>query len=409
MRWPARTPLAWSNLVHSKPKLLGALAGITFAVALMFMELGFQNALLDGMVQLAERLDGDLILVSRTTYSIGFKDPFSRRRLQEVRRFAEVERVSPVYVESTFGSWRHPGTGVRWPIRVVAFRLDDGVFLDPAVARRLEALRAPDTALFDARGKWWLYGGAVRPQWRPFEALAGNAGPTVGTVGELSGHAIRVVGTFDMGADLANDGTLLMSEENYRRVFGAGRPVPPDLLVDLGLIKVRPNVRADSARLRELRDAIDAALPDSVVACVKGDLIARERKFWEVNTPVGLIFFIGLVMGFIVGTVICYQILSSGISTYLREYATLLAMGYDRGFLVRVVIQQAIYLGVMGFVCGLGVASVIYAVVAWYTRMPFVFVPGRVASIFAATMAMCVASACFAARRLYRAAPAELF
>ena len=58
-----RVPLAWANLVHNKVKLAASLAGITFAVALMFMEMGFYNALLDGMVGLLRKLDADLIRV----------------------------------------------------------------------------------------------------------------------------------------------------------------------------------------------------------------------------------------------------------------------------------------------------------------------------------------------------------
>ena len=38
-----RVPLAWANLVHNKVKLAASLAGLTFAVALMFMEMGFYN------------------------------------------------------------------------------------------------------------------------------------------------------------------------------------------------------------------------------------------------------------------------------------------------------------------------------------------------------------------------------
>ena len=409
MRRMSRTPLAWSNLTHSKPKLLGSLAGITFAVALMFMEMGFQNALLDGMVRLVEKLDADLIIVSRSSYSFGFKAPFSRRRLQEVQRFADVEQVSPIYLDSNFSRWRHPLSGLRRSIRVVAFRPEDHVFLDPALASKAESLQATDTALFDVRGKWWLYGGAARSAWKIYEYLWSDDGPAAGTVSELAGRSIRLVGRFELGADLINDGTLLMSEENYRRYLGIGRPAAPDLLVDLGLIKLRPEVRADPLRVQRVLKEIDASLPDSVVVRAKPDLIAREKKFWLTNTPVGFVFQLGMIMGFIVGTVICYQILSSDISAYLREYATLLAMGYPRIFLVKVVIEEAIYLGLLGFTSGLIVAGGIYSAVEWCTRMPFVLDPWRIAMVFGTTMVMCVASACLAARKLYKAAPADLF
>ena len=36
-----RTPLAWHNLVHNKVRTAVAAAGVTFAVVLVFMQLGF--------------------------------------------------------------------------------------------------------------------------------------------------------------------------------------------------------------------------------------------------------------------------------------------------------------------------------------------------------------------------------
>ena len=48
-----RVPLAWKNLTHRKLRLLVAVAGITFAVLLMFVQFGFRAALLDSNTQIA--------------------------------------------------------------------------------------------------------------------------------------------------------------------------------------------------------------------------------------------------------------------------------------------------------------------------------------------------------------------
>ncbi|MEO0356655.1 MAG: DevC protein, partial [Cyanobacteria bacterium P01_A01_bin.3] len=40
-----RTPIAWLNLVHERSRLLVAIAGVSFAVLLVFMNLGFLGAL----------------------------------------------------------------------------------------------------------------------------------------------------------------------------------------------------------------------------------------------------------------------------------------------------------------------------------------------------------------------------
>ena len=49
-------------------------------------------------------------------------------------------------------------------------------------------------------------------------------------------------------------------------------------------------------------------------------------------------------MGFIVGSVICYQVLFSDISDRIGEFATLKAMGYSNLRLFRVVVMQGVYL-----------------------------------------------------------------
>ena len=61
----------------------------------------------------------------------------------------------------------------------------------------------------------------------------------------------------------------------------------------------------------------------------KAGLIAKEQGFWDHVAPIGTVFSIGVVMGFIVGLAICYQVLFSDISERLAEFATLKAMGYS--------------------------------------------------------------------------------
>ena len=66
MRRSARVPLAWLNLTHSKLRFLVSVLGITFAVVLMFVQLGFWRALLDSQTALINKLDADLVLVRQS-------------------------------------------------------------------------------------------------------------------------------------------------------------------------------------------------------------------------------------------------------------------------------------------------------------------------------------------------------
>ena len=68
-------------------------------------------------------------------------------------------------------------------------------------------------------------------------------------------------------------------------------------------------------------------------------------------------FGVGSVLGFVVGVVICYQILYMDVMDHLPQFATLKAIGYRDGFLRRVVLQEALILSLAGFLPGLIAAS----------------------------------------------------
>ncbi len=82
----SRVPLAWHNLTHDKRRLVVSVLGVAFAVFLMFVELGFLNALLDASVELIQQLNGELIVVSRARYALNVREPFTRRLLEQARR-----------------------------------------------------------------------------------------------------------------------------------------------------------------------------------------------------------------------------------------------------------------------------------------------------------------------------------
>ena len=72
---------AWLQLKYDKIRLLVAIAGIVFAVVLMFMQLGFRAALFDSAVRIHSSLRGDIFLISPRSTSLIAMKSFSERRL----------------------------------------------------------------------------------------------------------------------------------------------------------------------------------------------------------------------------------------------------------------------------------------------------------------------------------------
>src|SRR5262249_41872832 len=117
----------------------------------------------------------------------------------------------------------------------------------------------------------------------------------------------------------------------------------------------------------------------------------------------------GVVMGFVVGMAICYQVLYSDVSDRLAEFATLKAMGYSSGWLFGRVVEQAVYLALLGYAAGVVVSLLAFRAVHAATGLPMEFRPETAALVLFLTVLMCVLSACLAARRLVSADPAQLY
>ena len=130
---------------------------------------------------------------------------------------------------------------------------------------------------------------------------------------------------------------------------------------------------------------------------------------FDASEPNGVILRFGTIVGFIVGIIIVYQVLYSDINDHLSEYATLKAMGYgDRSLLV-VVIQEAIILGVMGFIPGFIASVGLYQLLSMLTRIPIAMKVSIAIQVFILTLVMSIVSGAIATNKLRSADTADVF
>ena len=119
----------------------------------------------------------------------------------------------------------------------------------------------------------------------------------------------------------------------------------------------------------------------------------------------------GLLIGVLVGLVIVYQVLSADVADHLREYATFKAMGYGPRFFLGIVLEEALVLGIFGFVAGcflIGTA-ILTVMGAVTTALPLGMTPGMAVTVFLGTVVFSALSGVIATRRLAAADPADLF
>jgi putative ABC transport system permease protein len=116
-----------------------------------------------------------------------------------------------------------------------------------------------------------------------------------------------------------------------------------------------------------------------------------------------------MVVAVTVGVIICYQILYTNVSNYLPQFATLKATGFTDAYLVGVVLEQALFLSVLGFLPALVAAQILFWYVSSQTGLLMFLTPPRIALVLLVTVAMCLISGAIAMRRILTADPAEVF
>lgn len=381
-----RIPLAWLLLTRQPVRLAVALAGISFAGILMFMQLGFRDALFDASVTVHKMFNTDLVLMSPRTKSSISMAGFPRRRLVQTLADPAVQGISPVHWNLLL--WRNPETRGTRSILALGFEPSDPLFNDPALTAKAALLTQKGRVLFDERS---------RNEFGPVASWF-RQGRTVES--EISGKRLRVAGLFAVGPSFGADGNLLTSSETFLSLL----PNTPPGSIELGLIRLRPGSDPEAVAQR-----LRASLPKDVIVYTRNGFIEMEKDYWRSSTAIGFIFTLGAGMGFVVGCVIVYQILYSDVSDHLPEYATLMAMGYKLTSLLGVVAREGFLLAVLGYLPAYGAGLVLYGVIKGATKLPVQMDPDRALVVFTMILVMCMGSAALAMRRLGDADPAEIF
>ena len=380
----AKISVAWANLVHERTRLLVAIAGIAFAVLMIFLNLGLMGVLIATSTKLYEQFNADLFLISSETLELSISKTFPRDRLYQVAGIDGVEQVMPLY--SDFLMWRNPETGVSSAIFAFGINPHDPVFLMPEFqgddARHI--LSQPETVFIDQLSL---------PEYGPKET---------GTVTEAARRRVTIGGTYALGAGLLANGTLIMGDLDFSRYL---EPRPLNL-INVGLVKLKSGTSPEG-----LAKKMRSILPANVEVYTKSGIIQHDTDYVTKSTNIGFIFNMGEVVSFVVGVIIVYQVLFTDIRNHLPEYATMKAMGYRSRYLFKIVLQEAILLAVMGYVPGLIASIGLYRLTAAAAGGAIVIVMDGVRLIFVLglTLLMCSLSGLISVRKAVTTDPAEIF
>jgi putative ABC transport system permease protein len=372
-------PLAWRILSDRPGRFVFSVVGVAFAVVVMFTELGFLNGITDSSCNVAGILDCDLVIAHPHQEHLKSYVQFSAYNLRQVNDVPGVAHALPLYFAAD--NWANPQDGSRNRVLVLGVDLSDPMLRVPALAQHLEALKQPGAVLFDRRARIEL--GDVKESTRTL----------------LDGRPVRVVGLFDLGPNFAYEGNIIMGTENFVEMPGQNRDT-----VDLGLVRLLPGQDPEVVRQRireKLHGLVDVLTPREV--------FLREKRYTTDHAPIGIVFGLGLLVGFAIGVVVCYQILFNEVSDHLPQFAMIKAIGHLPRFLTALVLLEALILSIGGYLAGLATALFLYAFMEEGTALRMIMTPPRALLVLALSSGMCLIAGRLALKKVNSADPADLF
>lgn len=380
-----RLPIGWLQLTHNRTRFAAALAGVAFANVLVFVQLGIMNSMGAATLRPYAFFQPDVMISAGDANSLTDGGNVARQWLLQAMADPDVTDGMGLFIANV------PWDRGDKDISLTTFGIDPGkpAFLTPEIAGDLALLQVQDAAILDrlARGLGKEEAAAIRPQ-SPLSF-------------ETQGRTVTAYSTFAGGGGFGGDGYMLVSDQTFLSLFPSRSSAAPDHI----LLTLRPGVQADVviARLKTL-------ISDPSLRIRTYDQAAQDDlRYQQTKRPTGIIFGFGVLIGVLVGLVIVYQVLSTDVADHLREYATFKAMGYGPRFFLGVVFEEALVLGILGFLPGLIVGTTILTLMGAITTLPLAMTPAMAISVFLGTIVFSVLSGAIATRRLAAADPADLF
>lgn len=380
-----RLPIGWLQLTHNRTRFAAALAGVAFANVLVFVQLGIMNSMGAATLRPYKFFSADIMISASDANALN--DGRNVARQWMLQAMADPDVVAGMGLFLANAAWNRGETD----ISLATFGVDPAqpLFVAPGIAPELNLLQVQDTAILDrlARGLVPQDTAGIRPQ-TPLSF-------------ETQGRTLTAFSTFAGGGGFGGDGYMIVSDQTFLALFPARSSAAPDHV----LLRLRPGASVDQTVAR-----LHALISDPTLRIRSYAAAAQEDlRYQQTKRPTGIIFGFGVLIGVLVGLVIVYQVLSTDVADHLREYATFKAMGYGPGFFLGIVLEEALVLGILGFLPGFVVGSAILTVMGKITTLPLGMTPAMAGAVFVGTIVFSALSGAVATRRLAAADPADLF
>ncbi len=374
-------PIARRNLFKDKIKLGMALVGIIFSVGLVTLNLGLLLGAMRNCSGLIDNAGADVWVMQENTRNLDLCDVMTDRRYYQVMATPGIAWAERLIVQ--FSMWKLPD-GRQENCTIVGLEPDSQLNLpwQMAVGKRSDI--------------WWMDGVIIDERER---VRFGYQGRPLGLDDrtEIYGHQARVAG-FCRGVGSFTTSPYVFT--SYKNALDYCMMTQRQ--TKYVVLKAQPGVTAE-----QLRDRVRARV-EGVDVYTADEFSFKTRWFWMYGTGMGLGILFGALLGLLVGIVIVSQTMYSATVERLGEYGTLKAIGMSNAQLAGIIVQQALFAGLLGYAIASALAYFLGARLP-ALNVPVVVPPGLIAGMLLVTVVICVSASITSVLRVFRLEPAIVF
>ncbi len=374
---PMVAKLAYRNLFHDRLSFFVTIVGIVFSVVLVAVQSGIYLGSEKKIAAIIDAAPADLWIVPLGTKSYDDPSFLSGRERHMALSTPGVEDSEDMVV--SFARWRKPEGGTNTVLLIGTASDSPKALPWNIVQGSRQALEAPDTVAID-------------------QSYFPDLGVSkIGDQGEMNGVSVRLAAITKRIRSFTTLPFVFTSIEEARRLSGAEQNQASYQRVTL----------LPDADLEKVRTELERRLPDTDIL-TQDEFRKRSQHYWLFQTGAGAALIAGALLGLIVGIVIVAQTLYSSTKDHINEFATLRALGAGAGYIVKVILMQAVLSGLIGYVLGMALAMLAIHV-AQDTKLTILMTPQLAGGLFAVTIGMCIFAAISAIIKVVRIDPAVVF
>jgi putative ABC transport system permease protein len=381
--------VAIKMLVGDRGKYIGIITGITFASLLITQQLAIFTGLMSRTYGfISDTGQPDIWVMEDKVQFIDDITPMQDTELYRVRGVEGVAWAVPLYK----GLLRaRLANGNFQTCNVVG--LDDSTLIGgppKMIEGRLEDLRRAEGVIVDYVG---AHGKLAKPSNDP------NIPPEpvkVGDTLELNDHRAVVVGICEVSRTFQSQPMIYTTYSRATLFAPQERKLLSFILVGKA---AGVETGALTARIQE---------QTGLAAKSREEFKQMTYDYFMENTGIPINFGIAVVLGFIVGTAIAGQTFYQFTHDNERYFGALKAMGATNFMLLKMILLQAMVVGVVGYGLGVGAASLI-GYLSSNSELSFLMPPNLLLFTSVAVLVICLFSALISIVKVMRLEPAIVF